>query len=52
MNVCALSAYSEEEYKVDYDYIIKDLDKNGFRVLTEIKIWPKRELFFNHTCPK
>lgn len=47
MNVCALSASAEEEYKVDYDYIIKDLDKTDFKVVKEIKIWPKEDLFHN-----
>ncbi len=47
MNVCALSSSAEEEYKVDYDYIVKDLNKVGFKIIKEIKIWPKKDIFNN-----
>lgn len=47
MNVCNLSAIAEEEYKVDYKYIIKDLNRNHFRIIKELKIWPKKDIFSN-----
>lgn len=47
INVCSLSASAEEEYKVDYDYVVNDLDKTGFKILKEIKIWPKENIFDN-----
>ncbi len=45
MNVCGLSAAAEKEYKVNYDYIKKDLDKNRFKIIKETKIWPKENIF-------
>lgn len=47
MNICALSVSAEEEYKVDYDYITKDLNKTGFKAIKEIKIWPEEDVFHN-----
>lgn len=47
MNICALSASAEEEYKVDYNYIINNFNKAGFSIIKEIKIWPKENLFQN-----
>ena len=47
MNICALSASAEEEYKVDYNYIINDLSTAGFSITKEMKIWPKENLFQN-----
>lgn len=39
-NVCDLSASAEDEYKVDYDYVIRDIENNGFRIDDETRIWP------------
>ena len=47
MNICGLSASAEEEYKVDHDYIVEDLDKGGFKIVKEIKIWPRENIFHN-----
>ncbi|MEW6295188.1 MAG: hypothetical protein AB1467_02730 [Candidatus Diapherotrites archaeon] len=47
MNLCALSVLKEEEYKTDYNYLVKDLRRTGFKVLKETKIWPKQNLFCN-----
>ena len=47
MNISALSASAEEEYKIDYNYIIKDLDRTDFKVIKEIKIWPEGNIFHN-----
>jgi ubiquinone/menaquinone biosynthesis C-methylase UbiE len=47
MNICALSASAEEEYKIDYNYIVTDLHKVRFNIIKEIKIWPKENLFNN-----
>lgn len=40
MNACGLSAY-EEEYKVDYEYVINDLNRADFKIIKETKVWPK-----------
>ncbi|MFH1255904.1 MAG: class I SAM-dependent methyltransferase [Candidatus Diapherotrites archaeon] len=45
MNVCALSASAEEEFKVDYGYLVEDLDKAGFETVKETKIWPEEDIF-------
>ena len=46
-NVRDLSVSGEDEYKVDYDYIINDFNKNGFALNREIRVWPpdKENLF-------
>jgi len=48
LNVCTLSMSAKEEYKIDYNYLIKDLDKTGFKVVKEQKIWPNEDLFSNN----
>lgn len=47
MNVCTLSSSAEEEYKVDYNYLLNDLKQTGFKIVKEIKLWPKENLFNN-----
>jgi ubiquinone/menaquinone biosynthesis C-methylase UbiE len=39
-NVCDLSAAAEDEYKVDYGYIMRDFQTNGFVLDHKIRIWP------------
>ncbi|MFH1326841.1 MAG: hypothetical protein ABIH59_01810 [archaeon] len=40
-----LSAIRKEEYKVNYDFFVDDLKSAGFKIVKEIKIWPKEDLF-------
>ncbi|MDD5163626.1 MAG: class I SAM-dependent methyltransferase [Candidatus ainarchaeum sp.] len=44
-NELYLTAVRKEEYKVPYNRIISDLQKTGFNVLKEIKLWPKNNKF-------
>jgi ubiquinone/menaquinone biosynthesis C-methylase UbiE len=39
-NLCDLSSSAEDEYKVDYDYLIRDFQTNGFVNDQVIRIWP------------
>jgi ubiquinone/menaquinone biosynthesis C-methylase UbiE len=43
LNVCALSAAAEEEYKLDYARLIRDLNAAGFKIIKETKVWPSGE---------
>jgi SAM-dependent methyltransferase len=45
LNVCVLSMQAQDEYKVDYDYIVRDFESNGFIISEEIKTWPNENLF-------
>ena len=47
MNICGLSAAGEEEYKVDYNYIMNDLVQNSYKIVKKIKIWPQSNIFKN-----
>ena len=40
-----LSMTGEDEYKVDYDTLIRDISTNGLAMVEEIKIWPDTHLF-------
>ena len=44
-NFCKLSVTAEDEYKVDYDYIMRDFDSSGFTTVHTIKTWPAEHLF-------
>jgi hypothetical protein len=44
-NEMYLTSVRVEEYKVDYDYFVKDLRKNGFKITEEVKTWPKKKTF-------
>ena len=46
-SLCDLSASAEDEYKVDYDYIVRDFRTNGFVNDHVTRIWPPpgEELF-------
>jgi SAM-dependent methyltransferase len=39
-NTRDLSVSAEDEYKVDYDYIMRDFSSNGFFIQQETRIWP------------
>ena len=42
-NVRDLSASGKDEYKVDYDYIVKDFRSNGFSLHKDIRVWPPED---------
>ena len=39
-NVCTLSATAEDEYKVDYDYLVRGVETAGFEIDAATRIWP------------
>ena len=45
LNICALSMHAEDEYKVNYDYVVHDFNSNGFVISQEIRTWPNENLF-------
>jgi ubiquinone/menaquinone biosynthesis C-methylase UbiE len=44
-NFCKLSVRAEDEYKVDYDYMMKDFDSSGLTAVHTTKTWPAEHLF-------
>ena len=45
LNICDLSIQAEDEYKVNYDYVVHDFSSNGFIISQEIRTWPNENLF-------
>ena len=44
-NEMYLSAIRKGEYKVSYKYLSEDLMATGFKIVKEVKLWPKEDLF-------
>nr|MBA4405600.1 hypothetical protein [Nanoarchaeum sp.] len=46
-NVCEMSGVGKHEWKITYDYIYNDLNKNGFKIEKIKKVWPQTNVFKN-----
>jgi ubiquinone/menaquinone biosynthesis C-methylase UbiE len=46
-NEMYLTSIRKEEYKVTYNYFMKDLEATGFEIKKEIKLWPEQDIFGN-----
>ena len=45
LNIRRLSASGEEEYKVSYQHLMRDLGETGYEVVKLSKVWPSENLF-------